>query len=190
MIGVLCAAGAAHAVDSAPPWTIDPDHTTVGFTVKHFFTPVAGDFTQARGVVRFDPDNLEGSLFDVTLPVSGINTRNAKRDKHLQSPDFFNAKSWPAMRFTSARIERTGDRTFLVHGKLTIRDITRDVRLPMELLGMGDVKMSLLGSTTVASLRLTHTLNRTDYGVGTGSWAAATVVGDQVDIEVLMELHR
>jgi polyisoprenoid-binding protein YceI len=78
-------------------------------------------------------------VFDVTIPVAGIDTRNAKRDKHLQSPDFFNEK---------------------------------------------------IGTTTVASLRIRHQLNRNDYGVGTGSWAATAVVGDEVNIEILMELHR
>ena len=94
------------------------------------------------------------------------------------------------MRFVSERIEKTGDTTYAVHGKLTIRDVTRDVTLPMELLGMGDVKMNLIGKTTVASMQIKYKLNRNDYGVGTGSWAATAVVGDEVNIDVLMELHR
>jgi polyisoprenoid-binding protein YceI len=60
----------------------------------------------------------------------------------------------------------------------------------MELLGIGDVKMNLIGKTTVASLHIKHQLNRNDYGVGAGSWAATAVVGDQVNVDVLMELHR
>lgn len=176
--------------DSAPKWDIDKDHTTVGFTVKHFFTPIAGDFMDVQGTLRFDPENLEGSAFDVTIPVASINTRNAKRDKHLQSGDFFDAKKWPAMRFVSESINKTGDNTYTVQGKLTIRDVTRDVEFPMELLGIGDVKMNLIGKTTVASLHIKHQLNRNDYGVGAGSWAATAVVGDQVNVDVLMELHR
>ena len=100
----------------APEWKADQDHSAIGFTVKHLFTPVQGNFTGLKGSIRFDPENLEGSHYDVTIPITGVDTRNAKRDKHLQSADFFNAKQWPEMHFVSERIEKTDDTHFVLHG--------------------------------------------------------------------------
>ena len=86
----------------AQEWNIDNNHTSISFEVNHFFTPVAGSFKDFDGNLNFDPENLDGSSADFTVLISSVETDNEKRNGHLQSEDFFNAKKYPEMKFTSS----------------------------------------------------------------------------------------
>src|SRR6056297_32260 len=169
------------------PWEIDTAHSAINFTINHFFTPVDGTFEDYDATVMFNPDDLENSMIDVTIPVSSINTRNDRRDGHLQSEDFFNAERWPSISFESSSIESRGDNQFVAIGELTIRDVTREFELPFRLPGMMDHPMQ--ENTTVAGIVANAELMRTDFGVGVGDWAATAVVGDQVNITLNLELN-
>lgn len=168
-------------------WSIDKAHSNVNFTITHFFTPVDGSFEDYSSEIYFDPADLENSSIDVTIPVASINTENDRRDNHLKSEDFFNASEWPNIHFESNRIEEIGDNQFVAHGELTIRDVTREFELPFELKGMMDHPMQ--EDTKVAGITASASLNRTDYGVGVGDWAATAVVGDEVNIQLNLELN-
>ncbi len=168
-------------------WEIDKAHSSIQFTVTHFFTSVTGTFDDVEADINFDPANLEESNIDVTIPVESINTRNDRRDGHLKSDDFFNTAEWPNMRFTSNTIEQTGDNSFVARGELTIRDVTRDFDLPFELKGVMDHPMQ--ENTKVAGIAANTQLMRSDYGVGVGDWAATAVVGDEIDITLNLELN-
>lgn len=172
----------------APSWQIDKAHTSVNFAVKHFFSTVTGKFNRFDGTIRFDPNNLDGSTVFFSIPVSSVNTENEKRDKHLQTDDFFDAQKYPNITFSSTRFENRRGDEYLVHGKLTIRNTTKDVALPFKVTGMMEHPMKK--GTTILGIALETELDRTDYGVGTGSWAATAVVGDRVTIDVHMELNR
>lgn len=167
-------------------WEIDKAHSAINFTIKHFFTPVNGTFNNYSAVVNFDPNNLQESNIEVTIPVSGINTRNERRDGHLMSEDFFNAERWENIRFVSNEIVNTGDNQFVARGELTIRDVTNEFELPFELLGVMDHPMK--ENTRVAGIRANAQIMRNDFGVGTGDWAASAVVGNTVDIDLNLEL--
>lgn len=169
------------------PWEIDSAHSAINFTINHFFTPVDGTFEDYDATVMFNPDDLENSMIDVTIPVSSIDTRNDRRDGHLQSEDFFNAEQWPNISFESSSIESRGDNQFVAIGELTIRDVTRDFELPFTLQGMMDHPMQ--ENTTVAGIVANAQLMRTDFGVGVGDWAATAVVGDEVNIQLNLELN-
>tara|TARA_R100001143_G_C3361193_1_gene136108 strand:- start:22606 stop:23229 length:624 start_codon:yes stop_codon:yes gene_type:complete len=170
----------------ATTWQIDRAHSAVNFTINHFFTPVDGTFDDYQANVNFDPNNLEESSIEVTIPVSSVNTRNERRDNHLKSEDFFNAEEWPNIRFVSNRIESLGNNQFVAHGELSIRDVTHSFELPFELLGVMDHPMQ--ENTQVAGIVAETELMRTDYGVGVGDWAATAVVGDRVNIQLNLEL--
>ncbi len=167
-------------------WSIDKAHSNINFTITHFFTPVDGSFEDYSSEINFDPQDLENSSIDVTIPVESINTENERRDNHLKSDDFFNASEWPNITFQSNSIEQTGDNQFVAHGELTIRDVTREFDLPFELKGVMDHPMQ--ENTKVAGITASASLNRTDYGVGVGDWAATAVVGDEVNIQLNLEL--
>jgi len=167
-------------------WEIDRAHSAINFNIRHFFTPVDGSFDDYEATVLFDPEELEGSRIDVTIPVSSVNTRNDRRDGHLQSEDFFNVEQWPNIAFTSHSIEHRGDNQFVAIGEITIRDVTREFELPFTLQGVMDHPMR--DNTQVAGITASAELNRTDFGVGVGDWAATAVVGNKVSIQLNLEL--
>lgn len=173
--------------DSAVEWSVDKAHSAVSFTINHFFTPVNGSFDDFQAQILFDPENLAGSSIDVTIPIESVNTRNDRRDNHLRSEDFFNTDQWPAIRFISHSIESTGNNNFVAKGELTIRDVTKEFELPFELLGVMDHPMR--ENTKIAGIVADTQLNRTDFGVGVGDWAATAVVGDRVNIRINLELN-
>ena len=167
-------------------WQIDRAHSAINFTINHFFTPVDGTFEDYEATVMFNPEDLEGSMLDVTIPVASVNTRNDRRDGHLQSEDFFNVEQWPNISFVSHSIESRGDNQFVAIGELTIRDVTRDFELPFTLQGVMDHPMQ--ENMRVAGIIADAELMRTDFGVGVGDWAATAVVGDKVNIRLNLEL--
>ncbi len=172
--------------DRATAWEVDRAHSAINFTINHFFTPVDGNFDDYSAEVHFDPENLEGSHIDVTIPVASVNTRNDRRDDHLKTDDFFNADRWPEIRFVSSEIVRDGESNFIARGELTIRDVTLDFDLPFELLGVMDHPMR--ENTRVAGIVASAELMRNDFGVGTGDWRATAVVGNRVNIQLNLEL--
>lgn len=173
---------------NATMWKLDKAHTSVNFSINHFFSAVTGKFTNFDGDFNFDPANLQGSKADFTIAVNSVNTDNAKRNKHLQSSDFFDAKAFPNMTFKSTKIEKKSENEFLIYGKLTIKDKTKDIILPLKV--TGQMEHPMMKGTIILGLASNVKINRTDYGVGTGSWATTMVVGDEVDINIHMELNR
>lgn len=173
---------------NATMWKLDKSHTSVNFSINHFFSAVTGNFKTFDGNFRFDPNNLQSSKADFTVSIKSVSTDDSKRDKHLQSSDFFDAKSFPNMIFKSTKIEKKNEKEYLVHGKLTIKDKTKDVILPMKI--TGEMEHPMMKGTIILGVVIDTTINRTDFGVGTGSWAATMVVGDEVRIHIPMELNR
>jgi len=171
----------------ATQWTIDKAHSNIEFSVSHFFTQVEGNFTDYEAAVYFSPDNLPESSIEVTIPVESINTGNNRRDGHLQSPDFFNAEKHPTITFVSDNIESTGNNEFVANGTLTIKDISKQIELPFTLLGVKDNPFK--EGTLVAGISASTEINRTDFEVGTGDWASDAVVGDNVKINLNLELN-
>jgi polyisoprenoid-binding protein YceI len=171
----------------APIWNIDNNHTSISFEVTHFFTPVAGSFKEFEGTLSFDPENLAGSRADFTVEIASVETDNDKRNSDLLSANFFDVKMYPEMKFKSSSITKEGDDYTLI-GHLTIRDITREISIPVNLVGLGD--HPLKKGKLITAMRAEFSLNRNDYGVGSGSWTATAVVGDEVKVRVLLEANR
>lgn len=175
-------------------WNVDMPHTGIGFSVKHFFTPVRGEFTDYDIQLTFDQENPENSSVQVRIDVASIHTGNERRDNHLLSGDFFDAETYPEITFESREVvSLEGDR-LVVRGPLTIRDTTRDIELPVTILGVrdipGDMQEMLGGITELAAFEAGLRIDRNEYGVGTGSWAATMVVGGDVDIDIALEANR
>lgn len=172
----------------ATKWKVDDSHSTVSFAIDHGFVPTTGRFDKFKGDLRFSPENLAESKADFTIDVTSVNTQEAKRDKHLRSKDFFNTDKYPSMRFVSEKFTKVDDKNYIAHGKLTIRDVTKDIELPFKVLGIG--QHPAFKKKTVMGIKAKTTIDRTDYEVGTGSWAATAIVGDEVEITIIMELHN
>ena len=175
-------------------WNVDVPHSVIGFSVKHFFTPTKGQFDDYQIDLVFDRENPANSSVDVRIDVGSVNTGNERRDAHLLSEDFFDAERFPYITFTSEEVRSVNRSEIVVRGPLTIRDQTRIVDLPISILGVKDIPaemQEMLGGVEhVASFETALRIDRGDYGVGSGSWAAAAVVGHDVDIEIVVEANR
>ena len=169
-------------------WMLDKDHTSVNFSINHFFSEVKGNFTNFDGNFQLDPKNPASGKISFTVKVNSINTENAKRDTHLKSPDFFDAETFPEISFVSTKLEPTSKNEFLAHGNLTMRGVTKKVSLPFKI--TGQMEHPMMKGTVILGLVLNTTLNRTDYKIGTGSWATTMVVGDEVKNNIPMELNQ
>lgn len=192
LVAVFGLMGAIPAT-AAETWTIDPAHTKVSFTVDHFFTPVEGSFDQFDVSLVYDPQNPAASKVTAKIPVGSVDTANTKRDDHLRSADWFEVAEHPYMTFESSSVRGVGEGRLVAVGTLTIKGISHQVTLPIEILGVRDIPeemQPMVGAKQVASFRATASLDRNDYEVGVGSWAGTMVVGDTVNIEILAEAHR
>ncbi len=184
MLALACPAAPAAA---APRWDIDPPHCYVGFFIRHILVPVQGVFNSFAGDILFDPDSLDTSSVDVVIEVASLDTRNAQRNAHLLSDEFFDAAKYPRMRFVSNRIEALGQKRYVAHGTLTIKDVSRPVDLPFTFIGQETSPMN--SSVEVAGFQARLELDRLDYGVGTGKkYYRMGMVGKDVNIVINLEL--
>jgi polyisoprenoid-binding protein YceI len=166
-------------------YALDRAHTTVEFIVRHLMiTKVRGRFTAFDGQIELAPGSDLPISITATIDAGSIDTREEQRDAHLRSADFFEVEKFPHLIFESTRIHGTPD-DFTIDGKLTIRGITRSVKLIGSFEGRatdpwGGLRLGYAAHTTI---------NRKDFGL---AWNAAletggVVVGDEVRIELNVE---
>jgi len=186
-VAASAVAGAKQA-QPATAWSFDPAHGSVLFFVRHIFVKIPGRFSKYSGTVRFDPDNLEGSLIDVSVDMASVDTAVAKRDEDLRSPNFFDAARYPGMWFVSQHIVHKDGDQYVAEGDLTIKDVTRHIELPFTYLG---TKASPLEpGKQVAGFESQFSINMLDYHVSDGHFQKMGALGDTVDIDLYFELTR
>ena len=173
---------------TAPDWSFDPVHGSIEFKVKHTLGFVTGVFEQYNGTIRFDPEDLAGSSMTVEIKIDSINTRFKKRDQHLLSGDFFDAKKYPIMKFVSSEIAAKGDNEYIAKGTLTIKDVSKDIELPFKYLGT--VPHPFNDKQLIAGFDAQYSLDRLAYNVGSGEYYKKGVVGKDIDITLHFELIR
>ena len=200
LLSLLILPAASYGFDEASPagaapatWGVDAAHTEINFSVTHFFTPVTGSFDEFEVELEYDAAEPENSRVAARIAVATVNTGNERRDNHLRTEDFFAADEHPYITFQSASVrERNG--MLIATGPLSIRGTTKTVELPIKLLGVQpipeEMREMLGGAQEIASFAASTTIDRGDFGVGTGSWAATLIVGGEVEIEILLEAHR
>ncbi len=170
-------------------WQIDLAHSHITFTARHMMiSKVRGAFESFSGVINFDPDKPEQTTVDVTIDAASINTRTADRDNHLRSADFLDVANYPQLHFVGKRVEKLDDTSGRLIGDLTIRDITREVTLAVNYLG---VVKSPWGASS-AGFNASTSINRKDWNL---TWnvaleAGGWLVGDTINIEIEMELVK
>jgi len=171
---------------SAMDYQIDPDHSTVGFKIKHLaISKVPGRFTQFSGTFSFDPTKMEASKADAKIVVQSINTENKKRDDHLRNPDFFDATKFPEMTFKSTKIVPLSAETFSAVGDLTMHGVTKPVTLNIE---FGGLATDPWGNER-AAFTATTKINRKDFGL---VWNKTLETGSLLvgeDVEITLEVE-
>jgi polyisoprenoid-binding protein YceI len=185
-LAILAASGLA----ATSPWRIDPQHTAAQFSVRHLtISTVRGQFSNVKGTVQWDDEDITKSTVDISIDVNSVDTREPKRDGHLKSADFFDAAKYPEMTFKSKKIEKAADGKLKVTGDLTIRGTTKEVILDVD--GPTAPIKDMQGMQR-AALTATTKINRQDYGV---KWNATidnggVVVGDEISIVIDLEMIK
>ncbi len=170
-------------------WQIDAAHSAAEFAVKHLMiATVKGHFADVQGTVTVDERNATAAAVDVTIGVASIDTRDAKRDAHLKSADFFDAEKYPAITFKGTRINGSVEGEFKLMGDLTIRGVTRAVTLDVQSSGRATDPWGGERAGYAATTRI----NRKDFGL---TWNVATeaggvLVGEDVKISIEIELVK
>lgn len=178
------------ALANAETYAIDTAHTYVGFKVSHMTVSTArGEFADITGEVVYDPADISATTITAKVGVASVDTRNADRDDHLRSPDFFDTAQFPDATFTSTKVENVADDgSFDVVGDLTLHGVTKPVTFHFT--GISDEIIDPWGNRKRGG-SATTTLNRQDFGV---TWnksldAGGFAVGDEVAVEIEVELN-
>ena len=163
-------------------WNIDVTHSTVGFTVRHLMvSKVHGQFTKWKGTFAFDETNVASSHVEVEIEVASVDTRDAQRDGHLRTGDFFDGEKFPLITFKSTSV--SGEKgSFKVAGDLTLRGVTKPVVLDVEYAGRA--KHPQAGERVGFSAQTS--INRKDFGVAFNLVleAGGVAISDKVDIQL------
>jgi polyisoprenoid-binding protein YceI len=173
----------ASAAFAADEYKIDPAHSSATFTVRHLMiSNVPGRFANVSGTIVYDERDLTKSSVTASIPTNTINTDNEGRDKHLRSADFFDIEKYPEMKFVSKKVEKRGNQLVAI-GDLTIKDVTKQVELPFEVVKANTPFGVVVGATGSTKI------NRKDFNI---LWSrtmdgGGAVVGDEVKIEFSVE---
>lgn len=158
-------------------WILDKSHAKVGFTVVHMLiSDVEGWFKTFDASLTTTKDDFSDAQVEMTAYVNSINTDNEQRDTHLKSPDFFEVEKYPTIVFKSKTFVKTDGQNYKVSGDITMHGITKNIVL--------DVKcktgVNPMSKKTIAGFKITGTLNRSDFGIGTGM--GSSTISDEVTL--------
>jgi polyisoprenoid-binding protein YceI len=179
LIAVPLLALATGSAWSATAWTTDAAASKLTFVATQAGGEFEGRFKRFAPVIVFDPVDLAHSRFAVEIDTTTAATGETDRDNILKGQEFFAVAQWPAARFETGAFRSVGPGSFEATGRLTLRNVTRDVRLRFTFKPGADGRTAVLAGGT--------TVQRLDYGVGQGEWTDTQWVGNEVRIR--FELH-
>lgn len=172
---------------STGTWAIDPIHSTVGFTVRHLVvSKVRGTFDTFSGTLTVPESGVPA--VEAEIDVNSINTKNADRDAHIRSADFFDVEKYPTAKFVSTDLIAKGD-DYVLAGDFTLHGVTKPIELALEFNGVSPG----MGHGEVAGFEATTVINRKDFDISIEMplEGGGAVVGDKItltlDIEVVKQ---
>jgi polyisoprenoid-binding protein YceI len=163
-------------------YALDSTHSRLGFVARHaMVTKVRGSFTDFAGTAVLDAEDPSRSHADVTIQVASVDTGNGQRDDHLRTNDFFDAATYPEIRFVSTKAEALGEDNYRLTGDLTIKGITKSVAVDFEFTGLaadpwGNQRAGFEGKAVI---------NRKDWGVNFNAAleAGGVLVSEKITLE-------
>lgn len=174
---------------STTKWIIDPTHSEIGFKVKHMmFTNVSGKFQNYNAAIETENDEFENAKIEFIGDVNSLTTGNPDRETHLLSADFFDVTQYPKISFKSTSFKKNKDDEFELQGNLTIRGVTKPVKLNTEYSGL----MKDPWSNIKAGFVIDGKINRKDWGL---SWNSAletggVLVGEEVRLNIELQFIK
>lgn len=182
LLSIALAVASTTAFAKPVTYVIDPTHTDVLFAWNHFgFSNPTAHLGEASGTIVFDAADPTASSVEVTLPLDGLSSHVAKLDEHLKAADFLDSAKYPAISFKSTKVDKgSTDKSLVVTGDLTIRDITKPVVLAVTLNGQGEHPMK---KVPAIGFDATTTIQRSDFGVD----KYIPAVSDELKISITTE---
>lgn len=174
------AAAAAAPAGPAPAWAVDAGASAIRFSGTHAGAKFDGRFDRWNADIRFDPANLAGSRVTVTIETGSAATGDAMRDASLTETEWFNPKAQPTARFEAVTFTALGANRFAADGRLTIKGVTRPLRLPFTL--------DIAGET--ATMRAQATVDRTRFDLGMSSDAAGEWVSKEIELSISVKAQK
>jgi polyisoprenoid-binding protein YceI len=174
----------------AGTWTIDPLHSGVGFTIRHLVVSrVRGRFGTFEGTIVTGADVLDSSV-TATIDLTSIDTGNEQRDDHVRSADFLDVEKFPAMTYRSTGLRADGD-DYVLDGELTLRGVTRNVPLKLEVGGFGpDPFLTDPFKGARAGFTATGEISRLEFGVGdTAKVPGGNGLGLSEKVQIVLEIE-
>lgn len=167
-------------------YLMDSSHSTASFSIKHMMiSKVHGGFEKLSGKLHYNSSDLANSVVEADIEVESISTRDAQRDAHLKSADFFNVEKNPLIQFRSTKFEKKGN-DLAITGNLTINAVTKEVTLAVE--GLDSELKDPWGNTKIGASATTK-INRKDFGL---NWNAALEAGGILvgeDVSITLEVQ-
>jgi polyisoprenoid-binding protein YceI len=170
-------------------WNVDATHSSIDFTIKHMMiAKVKGSFNSFEAQIEADPEDLTTANVQFSIDLSSIDTRNADRDNHLRTGDFFDIEQYPKMTFQSTSITKKGEGEYNVTGNVSLHGVTRPESFTVSFEGAGkdpwgNEKVGFSGNGS---------LKRSDYGL-TYNAALETggfLIGDEVKVSIEIEAGK
>jgi polyisoprenoid-binding protein YceI len=167
-------------------WTFDTVHSSLAFSVRHLMiSKVKGHFDKWNGTLELDDADPEASRLSIRIETASVNTRDQQRDEHLRSADFFDAGNHPEIAFESTDVKKLSEQNYLVAGNLTIRGVTNEVSVEVEVLGRardpwGGFRAGFSAKTSI---------DRKDFGLlfNVPLEGGGVLVGEKVEISAELE---
>jgi len=184
-VPVFAADGAK--VLGAEKYDIDASHSEVVFGWNHFgFSNPTARFDKIEGSVLLDKADLTKSSISVSLPLESLDTRVAKLDEALKSPDFFDAAKYPTITFKSTKVEKAGENGLKITGDLTIHGVTRPVTLDAKVNKIGIFEIPGVIKAQAAGFDATTVIRRSDFGVT----KYVPAVSDEIPVRITLDAKQ
>lgn len=163
---------------AATQWNMQPKESKLVFVGTQAGAAFEGVFEKFTADIKFDPKDLPGSRFDVRIDMASVNTRDGERDDIIKGSDLFDVKRWPGGHYVAEKFTDRGAGKFGATGRLTLRDVTREVPIEFTFANQGGT----------AWLKGSATLKRLDFGIGQGEWQDTESVANEVKIRFELKL--
>lgn len=170
-------------------WQLDKAHSSINFSVRHMMiSTVRGRFEEFDGTFDLNEADPTQSKIEVVIQTASINTKEAQRDAHLKSPDFFDVEKYPVITFKSKRVEKLDKQRARLVGNLTIKNVTKEVVLDVEYAGQAKSPWGTINAGFTAQTKI----NRKDWDL---TWNVAletggVLVSDEVTISIELEVIK
>ena len=181
MVTAAVALRAPASAADAPAWTVDYGKSSIVFVGRQMGAPSQGKFKTFTAKVNFDPSALAASSVEVTIDTGSADAGNPDIDKELKRSNWFDVQRFPAARFVTTAIRSRGGNAYEAAAKLTLRDATQDVVLPITI----DIAQDPADAAQlVARAKGEMSISRLAFGIGQNEWRDTNIVADAVTIRI------